>query len=77
LQDKFGPQCPKDAEIVQLSAKWKATILDWHNKGRNIVALGQLKGFLPAVQMPQLVTTNFQLFIIYLISLLLFKKMMT
>jgi hypothetical protein len=47
--------CPKDARLVSLTAADKQIFLDVHNKYRNQVAGGNLRGFDSAVAMNTLV----------------------
>lgn len=47
----FGPSCPSDASVIDITSEMKSKILDYHNKYRNQQALGQTPNYEPAVRM--------------------------
>lgn len=47
----FGPSCPSDASIIELTPDLKNIIVELHNKYRNQQALGQTPNYEPAVRM--------------------------
>uniref|UniRef100_U5EZT9 Venom allergen-1 n=1 Tax=Corethrella appendiculata TaxID=1370023 RepID=U5EZT9_9DIPT len=52
---EFGPACPADKKLINMTEELKVYILDLHNKFRARVASGQVQGFEPATKMPTLV----------------------
>jgi hypothetical protein len=53
--NQFVRTCPADRHQIPMSTKRKNLLLMLHNRMRNKVALGKLKGYKPAKRMPVLV----------------------
>lgn len=54
----WSPNCPDDAELVEITPELQQIFLDSHNTLRNQQAFGQTPGFAPAKRMATMVIFN-------------------